>query len=113
MPVQRAEDVLNQHMGEWLSSRVPEDKICTYSIAQVTYDIAACEEHGGQTLSAVVWQIHLFMKPVDKESTDKAVRFHAIAPYDELDDGDTEWLDEFYLEPMWDNVVFSQLMDPV
>lgn len=112
MPVQRAEDVLNKHMGEWLASRVPEDRMCTYSVAQVTYTFKTCEEHGEQEYSAVVWQIHIYMEPIDPDSKDKSIRFNAIAPYEELDDGDTAWL-ENYLEPMWQDIVFSQMMDPV
>lgn len=112
MPVQRAEDVLNKYMGEYLAARVPEDKICTYSVAQVTYEVQTCEEHGSVRTTAVVWQVHLFMESLDPESEDKAIQFNTIVPYDFFQDGDTECL-ETVLDPMWNDVVFSEMMGSV
>lgn len=100
-------------MGKWLAERVPEDMMCTYSVAQVPYTFTGCEEHeGGETISAVVWQIHAFMVPLDPESGQKSISYNAIAPYEELQDGDTEWLEQ-YLDHMWNDVTFSQLVGGV
>lgn len=109
MPVQRAEDVLNAYAADYLSKVVPEDRTCTFSVAQITYQYEGCEEHGEPPHSVVVWQIVVY---IDAPEGATPIRYTTVVPYDALEDGDTDYLHQV-LDNLWREVTFAMMMDTV